>query len=204
MIKLGNISFFRKLGFKIALPFVLVGLLPLFIGIFFLFKYTEGLIRDDACNNLGLLAKNTGEEVGRFMSSCVADMKVLAESEVMKNSGIHADKKLLAMRKIQDYYKRFEDITMIDTQGRVITSTTYNYRGEWRSKKWFLEAVKGNVFVSDAHVILDPYKVVLAISVPLIDENGKIYAAMVGQLNMERLWEIVDSITIGNTGFVTI
>lgn len=201
---MGNISFFRKLGFKIALPFILVGLLPLFIGIFFLFKYTEGLIRDDACNNLGLLAKNTREEVGRFMGSCVADMKMLAESEDMKDTGIHADKKLLAMRKIQDYYKRFEDITMIDTKGRVITSTTYNYRGEWRSKKWFLEAVKGNVFVSDAHVILDPYKVVLAISVPLIDENGKIYAALVGQLNMERLWEIVDSITIGNTGFVTI
>jgi hypothetical protein len=60
------------------------------------------------------------------------------------------------------------------------------------------------VFVSDAHVILDPYKVVLVIAVPLIDKNGKIYAALVGQLNMERLWEIVDSITIGNTGFVTI
>ena len=201
---MGNISFFRKLGFKIALPFILVGLLPLFIGIFFLFKYTEGLIRDDACNNLGLLAKNTREEVCRFMCSCVADMKMLAESEDMKDTEIHADKNLLAMRKIQDYYKRFEDITMIDTKGRVITSTTYNYRGEWRTKKWFLEAVKGNVFVSDAHIILDPYKVVLAISVPLIDENGKIYAALVGQLNMERLWEIVDSITIGNTGFVTI
>jgi len=201
---LGNISFFRKLGFKIALPFILVGLLPLFIGIFFLFKYTEGLIRDDACNNLGLLAKNTREEVCRFMCSCVADMKLLAESEDMKDTEIHADKNLLAMRKIQDYYKRFEDITMIDTKGRVITSTTYNYRGEWRTKKWFLEAVKGNVFVSDAHIILDPYKVVLAIAVPLIDKNGKIYAALVGQLNMERLWEIVDSITIGNTGFVTI
>ena len=60
------------------------------------------------------------------------------------------------------------------------------------------------MFVSDAHVILDPYKVVLVIAVPLIDENGKIHAVLVGQLNMERLWEIVDSITIGNTGFVTI
>ena len=201
---MGNISFFRKLGFKIALPFILVGLLPLFTGIFFLFKYTEGLIRDDACNNLGLLAKNTEEEVCRFMTSCVADIKILAESAVMRNTDMHVDKKLLEMKKIQDYYKRFEDITMIDTKGRVITSTTYNYRGEWRSKKWFLEAVKGNVFVSDAHVILDPYKVVLVIAVPLIDENGKIHAVLVGQLNMERLWEIVNSITIGNTGFVTI
>ena len=201
---MGNISFFRRLGFKIALPFILVGLLPLFIGIFFLFKYTEDLIRDDACNNLGLLAKNTEEEVRRFMDSCVVDMKVLAESEGMRNAEIHVDKKLLEMKKIQDYYKRFEDITMIDTKGRVITSTTYNYRGEWRAKKWFLEAIKGNVYVSDAHVILDPYKVVLVIAVPLIDENGKIHAVLVGQLNMERLWKIVDSITIGNTGFVTI
>ena len=201
---MGNISFFRKLGFKIALPFTLVGLLPLFIGIFFLFKYTEGLIRDDACNNLGSLAKNTEEEVCRFMDSCVADIKILAESEDMENTNIHVDKKLLAMRKIQDYYKRFEDITMIDTKGRVITSTTYNYRGEWRSKKWFLEAIKGNVYVSDAHVILDPYKVVIAIAVPLIDENGKIQAALVGQLNMERMWEVTDHITIGKTGFVAI
>ena len=68
---MGNINFFRKLGFKIALPFILVGLLPLFIGIFVLFKYTEGLIRNDACNNLGLLAKNTEEEVCRFMTNII-------------------------------------------------------------------------------------------------------------------------------------
>lgn len=138
------------------------------------------------------------------MTSCVADIKILAESAVMRNTDMHVNKKLLEMKKIQDYYKRFEDITMIDTKGRVITSTRYNYRGEWKTKKWFLEAIHGNVFVSDAHVILDPYKVVLVIAVPLIDENGKIHAVLVGQLNMERLWEIVDSITIGNTGFVTI
>lgn len=58
--------------------------------------------------------------------------------------------------------------------------------------------------ISDAHTILDPYKVVVAIAVPLRDEDGKIQAALVGQLNMERVWEIVDRITIGNTGFVTI
>ena len=137
--KIGEYKFFRKLGFKIALPFILVGLLPLFIGIFVLFKYTEGLIREDACNNLGLLAKSTKEELCRFMVSCVTDMKILTETEVVRNVDIPVNKKLLEMKKIQDYYKRFEDITMIDTKGRVITSTTYNYRGEWRSKSGFLK-----------------------------------------------------------------
>ncbi len=173
-----NILLFRRLGFKIAVPSILVGILPLFIGIFFLFKYTEGLIRNDACKNLGLIANNAEEEVHRFVVSCVTDMKILSDSEFMKSANVPVDKKLSEMRKIQHYYKRFEDITMIDTNGRVITSTTYNYRGEWKAKKWFLEAIQGNVYVSDAHVILDPYKIVVAIAVPLMIGNGTSQAAL--------------------------
>ena len=169
-----------------------------------MFKYTEGLIRNDACKNLGLIANNTEEEVHRFVASCVTDMQILSDSEFMKSTNVPVDKKLSEMKKIQNYYKRFEDITMIDTNGRVTTSTTYNYRGDWKAKKWFLEAIQGNVYVSDAHVILDPYKIVVAIAVPLMNGSGKPQAALVGQLNMERLWEIVDKIKIGRTGFVAI
>lgn len=199
-----NINFFRGLGFRIAFYVFVVGLLPLLFGILFFFKSAEYLIQDKACKNLGLLAKTTTEEIYRFMESCVTDMRILSESEEMMNSDIPVDKKLLNMKKIQDYYKRFEDITLVDVKGHVITSTTYNYRGEWKSKKWFQEAIYGRVFVSDAHIILDPYKIVIAIAIPLADETGKIQAAIIGQLNMERIWEIVDKIRIGSTGFVSI
>ncbi|MBI5307285.1 MAG: cache domain-containing protein, partial [Planctomycetes bacterium] len=187
-----------------SLLFSLVGLLPLFIGIVFLFKSTEDVIKDEACNNLGRLVKNVREELCRFLCGCVVDMNMLAESEGMKDPDVSVDKKLLEMKKIQEYYKRFEDITLVDTKGRVITSTTYNYRGEWKSKKWFQEAAEGKVYISDAHIVLDPYKVVVAIAVPLTDDRGRIQSVMVGQLNMERVWGIVDSIKVGNTGYVAI
>lgn len=187
-----------------ALFFSLVGLLPLFIGIVFLFKSTEGVIQEDACNNLGRLVKNVREELCRFLCGCVVDMNMLAESEAMKDTGIPVDKKLSEMKKIQDYYRRFEDITLINMNGRVITSTTYNYRGEWKSKKWFQEAAKGKAYISDAHIILDPYKVVIAIAVPLTDDRRTIQAVMVGHLNMEQMWGIVDSIKVGKTGYVAI
>ncbi|MDN3511437.1 MAG: ATP-binding protein [Candidatus Jettenia sp.] len=199
-----KISVFRRLGFKMALFISFVGLLPLFIGLFFLFKSTESFIKDEVLNNLGMLAKNTKEEIHRFMESCVTDMKMLAESESMRSTHTSIDKKLSEMKRIQEYYKRFEDITMIDIKGRVITSIAYNYQGEWKSKKWFQEAINGKVYISDAHIILDPYEVVVAIAVPLVDDKGKIQAAIVGQLNMERIWEIVDNITIGNTGIIAI
>lgn len=159
-------------------------------------------MKTENCKNLGMLARNAKDEIGRFLASCVTDMQILSETDSLRNTGMSVERKLSEMKRVQDYYKRFEDITLIDMKGHVITSTTYNYRGEWKSKKWFQEAIKGNVCISDAHIILDPYKVVVAIAVPLLNEFGKIEAALVGQLNMERIWEIVDSITIGNTGFI--
>lgn len=199
-----KIVIFRQLGFKMAFFTSLVGILPLFIGLYFLFKSTESFIKDDVCNNFESIAQNTKEELCRFFCSCVTDIKVLAETGEMRNKDMSVDRKLSEMERVQNYYKRFEDITLVDTKGLVVTSTTYNYRGEWKSKKWFQEAIKGNVYVSDAHSILDPYKIVVAIAVPLMDSNGKVQAAIVGQLNMERIWELTDNITIGNTGFVTV
>ena len=199
-----KISLFRRVGFKIAVLFSLVGILPLFFGIYFLFRNTEHFIKDDVYNNLGVLVKNTNAEICRFMENCVVDMRLLSEADEMRKPDVAVDKKLLAMKKVQDYYKRFEDITLVSTKGGVIASTAYNYRGLWKSKKWFREAIKGNTYISDAHIIMDPYKVVVAVAVPLQDSNGKIRAALVGQFNMERLWEIVDNIAIGKTGFVGI
>ena len=199
-----NISVFRRLGFKTTVLISLVAFLPMFIGIYYLFRSTESYMEKKAQNDLELLAKSTEKELCRFMCSCIADIKILVDNEIMKSLNMSVDKKLSEMKKIQNYYKRFEDITMVNGKGRVIASTTYNYRGEWKSKKWFQEAMKGNIFVSDAYIILDPYEIVVAIGVPLRDESGRIQAALVGKLNMERLWDIVDNINIGKTGFVSI
>lgn len=86
----------------------------------------------------------------------------------------------------------------------MLESTAYNYRGVWRTKKWFQEAIKGNVYISDAHVILDPYKIVIAIAFPLKDDRGNVQAAIVGQLNMEQIWKITDNVVIGKDGFVAL
>lgn len=201
---MGKLGIFRRLGFKIAFLTSIVGLMPLFVGLPFLFKSTESIIEDNVFNNLESTAQNIKDEICRFINNSVNEMRILAEAENMRDMDISADKKLLEMKRIQKYYRRFDDITLVDTKGRVITSTTYAYRGKWKAKKWFQEAIEGNVYISDAHIISEPYKVVVMIAVPLIDIRGKIRAAIIGQLNMERIWEILDNITKGNTRFVTI
>ncbi len=186
------------------LLFSTVGILPLFFGITYFFKNSENYIKSELGNNLDVLARNTRNEIHRLLESCVADIKILSESEIMRNSNIPPGKKLSEMKKIQEYYHRFEDITLINTKGKVLVSTAYNYRGIWRTKKWFQEAIKGNVYISDAHVILDPHKIVIAIAFPLKNDTGTIQAAIVGQLNMEQVWNITDNVVIGKDGFVAL
>lgn len=186
------------------LLFSIVGILPLFAGITYFFKNSENYIKSELNNNLEVLVKNTKNEIRRLLESCVADIKILAESEIMRSPNISADKKLSEMKKIQDYYRRFEDITLINTKGKVLESTAYNYRGMWKTKRCFQEAIKGNVYISDAHVILDPYKIVIAIAFPLINDKGNVQAAIVGQLNMDQIWKITDNVVLGKNGFVAL
>lgn len=186
------------------LLFSAVGILPLFFGITYFFRNSENYIKSEVGNSLKVLAKNTKNEISRFIESSVADIKILSESEIMRNPNIPAVKKLSEMKKIQEYYHRFEDITLINAKGKVLASTAYNYRGVWRTKRWFQEAIKGNVYISDAHVILDPYKIVIAIAFPVKDDMGNVQAAIVGQLNMEQIWKVTDNVVIGKDGFVAL
>lgn len=199
-----KVNLLKRLGVKIPLIFSLVGILPLFIGITYLFKNSENYIQSEVGNNLEVLVKNTKNEIHRLMESCVADIKILAESEIMRNPNISANKKLSEMKKIQEYYRRFEDITLIDTNGKVLVSTAYNYRGVWKTKRWFQEAKKGNVYISDAHIIIDPYKIVLAVTFPLKDNKGNVQSVIAGQLNMDQIWKITDNVVIGKTGLVAL
>ncbi len=199
-----KIGLFRRLGVKMPLLFSVVGILPLFISITYFFKDSEKHIKNEVENNLEVLVQNTKNEICRLLENCVTDIKILAESEIMRNPNIPAGKKLLEMKKTQEYYYRFEDITLINTKGKVLVSTAYNYRGVWKTKRWFLEAIKGKGYISDAHIILDPFKIVVAIAFPLKDDKGNVQAAIVGQLNINQIWKITDNVVIGKNGFVAL
>src|SRR3990172_2054241 len=136
---MGKLGIFKSLGFKIAFLTSIAGLMPLFVGLPFLFKSTESIIQDSVFNNLESTAQNIKDEICRFINNSVNEMRILAEAENMRDMGISADKKLLEMKRIQKYYRRFDDITLVDTKGRVITSTTNAYKGKWKVKKWFRE-----------------------------------------------------------------
>ena len=196
--------FKRTLGLKIGLFFLIVALLP-FVGIsalsYFQTKHSTGnVIRE----NLANLSFEIGIDIERTIFSAHTHIKSLAENPIIKSEHAPIEEKLLEMRKMHNLYKVFEDVTLVNPEGLVMASTTYDYRGEWRFKEWFKRAGRGEAAVSPVHAILYPFRLIIIVTTPVVGEDDAVYAVLAGRVNLERIWEITDRVKIGKTGFVFI
>ena len=166
----------RTLGLKISLFFLIVALLP-FIAISTLFYFqvrqnTSNVIRESLAN----LSSEIGIEIEKTIFSAHTHIKSLAESPTIKSGQATIEEKLFEMQKVHNFYNVFDDITLINWEGVVLASTTYDYRGRWKYKDCFQRAISGEAVVSSVHVILHPFRLVIIVSAPIIGKDGVIYA----------------------------
>ncbi|KPJ57571.1 hypothetical protein AMJ49_00410 [Parcubacteria bacterium DG_74_2] len=189
---------------KIAFLFAFFGLLPLIITAFLTITQIQNSLRETASDNLTSLAEEVMSSVEKTTRNIYIDIELLATNPLIKSKEASNEEKLSEMKKIQDFYRIFEDITLIDLEGNVIISTTYKYRGEWITKQWYQEAKEGKTSISPVHIILSPFEVIISSATPVKDKKGEIIAVVAGQLNMEKIWEITDDVKIGEKGFAFI
>lgn len=190
----------KSIGFKISLSFLIMALLP-FLGILiFTTYYTRKNLNEIITTNLSHFERR----INLTIREAYVNLISLANYSVMKDPSSPINKKLQEIKRFEYYHKIFEDITLLNLNGVVLASTSYEYRGEWANKRWFEQARDGIPFISPVHAILYPFRLVLIITIPIKDKRGSVHTVLTGQINMENIWEITDRIGIGKTGFVFI
>ena len=194
----------RSLGLQIAIAFLLVGLLP-FGGLAVLSRQqvrvsTQNMLRE----SMSLLTKEIGVEIERTVFSAYTHIQSLAQHPIIVSPTATLEEKLAEMRKIQQFYGIFEDITLVNPDGVVLGSMSYQYRGEWKTKQWFQQAKEGKATVSPVHVVPSPFKLVFVVTAPVFSPDGKLQAVIGGQVNMQSIWEITDHVHVGQTGRVVL
>jgi len=152
--------------------------------------------------NLANLSSEIGAEIEKTIFSAYTHIKTLAENPIIKSEQAKIEEKLVEMQKTRSFYKVFEEIALLNLDGVVLASTTYEYRGAWKYKDWFLRAKAGEAVVSPVHAILRPFRLVMITTAPIIGEDGTVKAVLAGRVNMQRIWEITDRVKIGKTGFI--
>ena len=180
---------------------LLCGMTPLFALVGYVLLSQQDVLAQKANENLLAHASQQAVAVKRVLDNAAGDARVLALNPVLKSPSASQAEKSRQLREAQSFYDLFEDITLVNPKGNVIDSTSYLYYGTWSTKDWFNQALQGQPAMSDARLIPAPTRLVVEFAVPVFND-GEVVAVIAGQMNMERIWEIVDRVAIGKTGFL--
>ncbi len=158
-------------------------------------------IRDNTLQNFEKISGELYFNINKVILKGFADLQVVVNNPVILSDETTPDEKKEELLKLKHILKDYEDITLIKTSGNVITSTDYNYRGDWRYEKHFKEASNGSFSMSNVHFILNPLKLIISFAGPVYNKKKELSAVVSLQLNMESILDILDHLTIGTTGF---
>ncbi len=191
----------RSIRGRVGRLLLLVGLLPLLGMAGYIMVSQRAVLSRTANDNLANHALLEAASVERILDAAASDLEVLASNPVLQSSTASLDEKSEQLEQAQGFFEIFEDITLIDPDGNVIDSTTYSYHGSWLDKSWFKTALAGTPAMSEAHLIPSPSRLVVVFTAPVIT-SGQVSAVVAGQMNMERVWAVLDDIGIGDTGYL--
>ncbi len=185
---------------KLIISFLIAVVIPYVAASLFIIKNVEKSHDELVRSHFHHLLDQVGKEVENVIFSGLANMKLLARNPIMQSQYSLDKDKLEQMKIVQGYYKLFDDISLVSLDGIVQLSTDYNYKGQKKYKDWYKKAKLGESAVSPAHIVLTPYRVVVTATAPVYDNNQKIVALLGGQINLNKIWEIVDQVKEGYTG----
>jgi len=198
-----------KLRTKLIFLIIAFILIPLIIMNLYLSIYMEESLRETTLSKFQAVGMDIGNDIEQIVNNGRNYIVALANNPILRSENATVSEKLEQLNITQKFYQinddiKFDDITLIDTKGDVIASTTDGYKGKWSANEWYKRSLNENVVVSEAYRIVTSGKFLQLYLSPVSNSNNEIIGVIVGEIDLEHIWKIADSITIGKTGFVYI
>jgi signal transduction histidine kinase len=192
----------RSVAGSIILPIVLVTIIAGSAAIAISTDYMARSAAQNAEIRLDGVATQAAEQIGGLLARSLGDASMLSQDTVIRSPDASPAEKLAEMKRIQMFYGIFENVTLVDTNGKVITSTDYNYSSEWGNNSLFQKAILGTPSMSDTTILTDPYTLAIQIASPVLDSNSKVSSVLMARMSMENIWQIIKRVRVGATGYV--
>jgi len=145
-----------KLRTKLIFFIIAFILIPLVTMTLYLSIYTEESLRETTVSNFQTVGMEIGSEIELIVNNGRNYIVAMANNPILRSENTTASEKLEQLNIIQKFYQinddiKFDDITLVDTKGDVITSTIDGYKGKWSANEWYKRSLNGNVVVSEAY-----------------------------------------------------
>jgi len=190
-----------KIRSELIIFFLVISVLPLSAVVYISFNYSEGAIRDSVRANLAGATDNTGNAIENWMDARKDDIRVISQSrETLASRKEHFIEDLNIFK--NEHQGVYSEFFMLNPSGDIIFSDL-GHIGNVGRERYFIEALKGNIYVSDVSLSGISGTPEIIITNPVI-RNGETVAVLAARVSLENLYRIIEKIDIGKSGEVFI
>ncbi|MBF0367033.1 MAG: hypothetical protein HQK50_15775 [Oligoflexia bacterium] len=110
------------------------------------------------------------------------------------------------LHKIQKIYEVYFDISLLDTQGKVIASGSRRelIGQNHANRKWFQEALQGKVYFTDVYKSATINSLTMNFSAPIFDKNGEAVGVISSRFNWNYIYDIIDAVIVDSRSQVSL
>ena len=189
--------FYRKLWVRIAIILLTIVTIPVVLLGVLLINTSQQAVRNSVLNNYKQLVARTAEEIGLFVKRPQDILNTTAAIlGVIYPAPWKQETILVELVLEQPIFMR---AVSVDLSGNALASSELGRGLSWDYPQEALEgAMKGRTYTS-AVKLLDNHTPFITMAVP-IKKMGKVAGALIAEVNLRGMWEIVDNIRIGESG----
>ena len=192
----------RSVAGSIILPIVLVTIIAGSASIAVASDYMAKSAARSAEIRLDGVATQAAEQIGALLARSLGDASMLSQDPAVMSPDTTPAQKLAEIKRVQMFYGTFENVSLVDTNGDIITSTDNNYSGQLGNNSLFQRAIQGIPSMSDTTISTDPYTLAIQVASPVLDSNSKVTSVLIAQMSMDNIWQIINRVRVGATGYV--
>ncbi|MBF0385458.1 MAG: PAS domain S-box protein [Candidatus Omnitrophica bacterium] len=193
------------LRIKLILAFLTAAIIPYVLAYFLIYAFVYKSNDQINSKHYGQVLSQITAEIDTILENAVNNIRTLSANPVLQSSFSTDADKLAQIKMIQDYYKIFRDITILDVNGKAILSTSPNYIAKEEDRAFIRRALRGDVFISQPRLLSGkPPKAVMSVAYPILNERGIADKVISALIDMSYIWAVTDRFREGSTGFIYI
>jgi len=193
---LKRIPFIHRIGTKIYATLIAVSVFAVILTGAALVTLSGKTLRSNISERNLQIARRASNEIGLYIDNSINELEATADVVSAVRDPWTQD---ILLENLAVTYKRFENIHLVDEGGQVLASTLLDSRDRAVFDPQALaEALRGEVYFSEVRLSAErlPYlTVALSAGVP-----GGRRQALVAELALRDIWELVDDISFGEHG----
>ena len=189
--------FYRKLWVRIAIILLMIVTIPVVLLGVLLINTSQEAVRNAVLTNYKQIVTRAAEEIGLFVKRPQDILTITAQMLAIVYPAPWKQETILVELILNQ--PAFMHSVSVDLSGQVLASSELGRGLSWDYPKEAFEGVLiGKTYISDIN-FLDNHTPFVTMAVP-VNKMNKTVGALIADVNLRGMWEIVDNIRIGKTG----